>query len=119
MLVLKLNTKTGRAFKLFYERNIMYFQKIETDRAHNKAFNNSLKAAAARRLGDLQRNDTPSAKRAAMLWNEKQHVANGAKKGTANRKMAQRLEWRLASWSAGNGKSKADHKHHRPGSYTK
>ncbi len=106
----------------------MYFAKIESSRAANIAFNNSLKQAAARRLGELQRSEHGSAKRASMLWNIENKWANGAVKGTRadgtiartiNRKQAKRLEQRLAVWSAGNGKSKADHKHHRPGSYNK
>ena len=97
----------------------MYFSKIESSRAANIAFNNQLKANAARRLGELQRNEHPNAKRASMLWNIEKQWANGAKKGTINRKQAKRLERRLAVWSAGNGKSKAGHVHHRPGSYNK
>ena len=58
----------------------MYFAHIETSRERAIKYNNELKAAAARRLGDYQRSrgQISSAKMASMAWNIEQHVANGA-----------------------------------------
>lgn len=98
----------------------MYFAKIESSRAANAAYNNGLRVAAARRLGDMQRESfAGSAKRASMAWNIENKWANGAAKGTINRKAAAKLQRRVDEWDKGNGKSKADHKHHKPGSYNK
>ena len=92
----------------------MYFQHIESDVATSRMYNNAQKAAAARRLGTPTH---PTAKQASMSWNKEKHWANGATIGARRDYQARNLEQRLASWSSGNGKSRADHVHHRPGAY--
>lgn len=94
----------------------MYFARIESSPAANKSYNDSLKAAAARRLGDKS---TPGAKKASMLWNEQNKWANGAKRGSINRKQARKLEARVKDFEAGSQRPSKNyvHTHHRPGSF--
>lgn len=92
----------------------MYFQNIESSSVANKQYNDNLKAAAARRLGDKP---THSQKMVSMKWNHDNAWANGAKQGSINRKQAARLARRVAQWNAGSQRQGGYiHQAHKPGS---
>lgn len=92
----------------------MYFAKIESSRTAAREYNAALMAQAARRLGTKQHRDE---KQVSMAWNEKNKWANGAKRGTINRKQGARYEARLAAFNRGSMRQGGYiHQHHKPGS---
>ena len=95
----------------------MYFQNIESNKEVSNKYNNSLKAQAARRLGEQQRREHPSAKMASVRWNVENKWANGANARHAGPTKAEaRLTARRNVSSTWPYKTRADHEQHKPGS---
>lgn len=93
----------------------MYFAKIESSRKASREYNDAQRALASRRLGAKQHREE---KAVSMAWNVKNQWANGATKGTINRKMAARLEARMSAYQRGSSRSNGFiHQHHCPGSF--